>query len=211
MFIPLYLALMLVGAEALFAHPTSFEGSRGVMGNHAPQFSQSQINYSHTYWFATGFHHLQSNRNQEIRNAQFVSGNFLLKRWNGDAFQANLYSVLGLGNSQLSGQQRTSGMFALQFDIEDRDYYFFVRSQSVDNGKEREHSMNRVRFGFSPYVENYQGIHSWLILDWEEMQWGRQQKLTELTPFLRIFYRNLLFEIGQSFQGATKFNYITHF
>lgn len=45
----------------LSAHPTSFEGSTGVMGYHSPGFSHNQINYSHNYWFAVGAHQFRKN------------------------------------------------------------------------------------------------------------------------------------------------------
>lgn len=193
-----------------FSHPVSFKGSKGLMGYQSPFVSHNQLNYSFKHWFAAGIHHIQR-PNMNSRSATFASANFLLKRWNGKGLQANIYSVIGAGHSELGPDARTSGFGLVQFDIENRDYYFLVKHQLVANSERTDFSQSVVRLGISPYVESYDGIHSWLILEWQSSNFFDGEDLTDLTPFLRIFYKNLLFEIGQSFDGITKFNYITHF
>ena len=61
------------------------------------------------------------------QSAQFVSTNFLLKRWNKEALQANLYTNIGVGQSRLNENSPDGavGLGVVQFDIEDRDYYFW--------------------------------------------------------------------------------------
>ena len=207
----IYLCGLWMITSTSFAHPTSFQGSKGVMGFHSPSFTHNQVNYSMKYWFAVGAHHYTRPNQDGKKQASFVSSNFLLKRWNASNLQANLYTVLGAGESRLDGNSKSAGLLGFQFDIEDRDYYFLVKSSGIDNGSQTDLMSNTVRVGVTPYVDPYDGIHTWLILNWEEKRFFGEAKETDLTPTLRFFYRNLLFEIGQSFKGNTQFNYIAHF
>ena len=180
------------------------------MGYHAPFMSHNQLNYSWRYWFATGVHHI---RRHSVKNANATLGslNFLLKRWNGSGLQANLYGVIGGGHSEISGDPKTIGMAALQFDIEDRDYYFLAKHQQLFNDKFTELEQTVVRAGVTPYIDPFDGFHTWIILEWQDFAFNRESNQSDITPYLRFFYRNILFEIGQSFTGVTRFNYITHF
>ena len=193
-----------------YAHPVSFQDSLGIMGAHSPTLTHNQVNYSYRYWGAVGLHHFRR-PDLSQNNATFLSSNFLLKRWNEAALQANLYAVAGVGHSQLTDLSETSGMGLVQFDIEDRKYYFLAKHQLIVNQKQTDLSLSTVRLGVAPYQGDYEDIHAWLILDWQTRKFANEKTEQMVTPFLRVFHRNLLFEIGQSFNGATMFNYITHF
>lgn len=210
-FLKLYIisVILVVGSIAV-AHPVSYKGSTGLMGFHSPKLVHNQLNYSFKHWFAAGIHHYRR-PGLENRNATFASTNFLLKRWNGENLQANIYSVFGIGNSHLGPTDETSGLGLLQFDIEDRDYYFLAKHIQIFNNERVDLEQSILRVGITPYVDEFDGLHSWLILEWQNTNFYDGKSISDMTPFLRVFYRNLLFEIGQSFNGVTQFNYITHF
>lgn len=197
-------------ATNAWAHPVSFEGSKGVMGYHSSIISHNQLNYSFTHRLAAGVHHI---RRPELDGAygSFASLNFLLKRWNGRGSQANIYAMVGAGQSDLSEKSEASGLGLVQFDMENREYYFLAKHLQVVNEEQVDLKQSIVRVGVAPYVADYEDIHSWLILEWQTLNFNETGTVHDLTPFLRIFYRNLLFEIGQSFDGISKFNYIAHF
>ncbi|MCJ8277932.1 MAG: hypothetical protein HRT44_01655 [Bdellovibrionales bacterium] len=194
----------------IWGHPTSFKGSKGIMGYHSPLLTHNQINYSAEYWWAIGVHHI-SVPNLKNKSATFATSNFLLKRWNGDNYQANLYGVIGAGQSDLTNKSEAAGFGLIQFDIEDREYYFLAKHMNLVTDKKSDFYQNVIRLGIAPYIADFDGIHSWLILEWQESVINDLQRVDDLTPFLRIFYKNLLFEVGQSFNGITRFNYIVHF
>jgi len=202
--------LIVFQTTVLWAHPVSFEGSKGVMGYHSSIISHNQLNYSFSHRLAAGVHHI---RRPEVENASasFVSLNFLLKRWNNKSSQANIYAVLGLGQSDLNGESEASGLGLIQFDIENREYYFLAKYLQIQNEEQVDLKQSIVRVGLAPYVADYEGIHSWLILEWQTLNFNEAGTRHDVTPFLRIFYKNLLFEIGQNFDGVSKFNYIVHF
>ncbi len=190
------------------AHPISYKGSMGIMTYQSPSLTHTQLNYSFRHWLAAGVHHIAI-PNQK-KSATFASVNLLLKRWNGSGLQANLYTILGAGQSHLGESRETSGLTGLQFDIEDRDYYFLAKQTQIFHKKGIDLKQTIVRTGFSPYVDPFDGLHSWLILEWKQTNLLNKVTRSDLTPFVRLFYRNLLFELGQSFKGDTKVNLIVH-
>lgn len=207
----IFIFAALLTASAAGAHPVGYAGSRGVMGYHSPSLSHVELSYSFKHWFATGVHHYVIPSDTEDLHASFATANFLLKRWNSDAFQANLYAVAGAGQSELSGLAEGAGLGQLQFDIEDRRYYFLAKHTRIFTDKETDLEQSMLRIGFAPYQGRFEEPHFWLILEGERQIFAENTDEESLTPFLRLFYRNILFEIGQSFDGHTKFNYITHF
>lgn len=207
----LWLLVLLGAVDKGIAHPVSFRGSKGIMGQHSPIFSHVQLNYSFRHWWALGYHHYEIPSDTDNLNANLLSANFLLKRWNGDALQANFYAILGAGQSELSGFSKTAGLGAFQFDIEDREYYFLARHSQLFTEDRDDFEQSIVRFGVAPYIERFEGLHSWIIIEGQRFRLPTGSYETDLTPFLRFFYRNMLFEIGQSFEGQTRINYIAHF
>ena len=207
----LVLILMCLFCFDVLAHPVSFKNSIGVMGDHAPKISHIQLNYSWKHWFATGLHHLSVRPYDKVEKAHFFSTNFLLKRWNGDGLQGNIYAVLGVGQSRLSGNPKDAGLGLIQFDIEDRKYYFLSKYMQTQNNDEIEIKQATIRVGIAPYVGSFEDIHSWIILEWQKSEILRSLKDQDTSLFLRLFYQNVLFEIGHSLDGDVKFNYITHF
>ena len=198
-------------ALKLYSHPVAFKDSVGIMGYHSPLMTHNQVNYSFRHWFALGAHHLTRPLINRNNRATLLSGNLLLKRWNAENLQANIYMNFGLGQSDFSGKSTALGYGLVQFDIEDRKYYFLSKHEQLLDEKQTDFKQSTVRLGFTPYLDGFEGIHSWLILEYQHLEFAGGDRQEQLTPFLRIFYRNLLFEIGQSLKGMTMFNYITHF
>ncbi|MEM7647113.1 MAG: hypothetical protein AAF203_09405 [Pseudomonadota bacterium] len=207
----IYLLALLLVSSVSYSHPVSFEGSKGIMGYHSPMLIHFQLNYSFKYWLAAGVHHFEIPNSRPDQFANFASANFLIKRWNGASYQANIYGVLGLGHAKLRESSRGAMLAKLQFDIENRKYYFLSSFSQVNTEQQTELKDAVVRFGVAPYVGSFNDIHSWIILEYRSNEIGNQNPIDDITPFLRIYYKNLLFEIGQSFNGLTRFNYITHF
>jgi len=181
------------------------------MGSHDPNLSHVQINYSVEHWLAFGAHNYTRSTLTQDGTANYLSANLLLKRWNGNKFQANIYSILGVGHSELSDDSDTSGLAGLQFDIEDREYYFLVKHHELHSKNNYELRSSVVRLGFAPYVGKFEDIHTWFILQWDKIDFYREKNQEDLSPYIRIFYKNILFEIGHSFNGKSRFNYTIHF
>ena len=205
-----WLALLLAPSHG-WVHPVSFQESVGVMGYHTPRVSHFQVNKSWKYWFATGYHYLSVRPKKHLKTAHFLSTNFLLKRWNGQNYQANIYIVTGIGVSDVGGMDQAVGLGLLQFDTEDRNYYFLAKYAQIQSKTSKEMGQGTIRAGFSPYVGKFTEIHSWLIMEYQRTDILGGDTNNDITPYLRVFYKNVLFEVGHSFNGQFRFNYITHF
>jgi hypothetical protein len=202
---------LLVAVQYAQAHPVSFEDSVGIMGYHAPKVSHMQVNYSWRHWFATGVHHFSLKTQDEMKSMNLISTNFLVKRWNGSSYQANIYTNLAVGMSDLSQESRPLGMGSVQFDIEDRKYYFLAKYSRLASEASEELTQITLRAGVAPYVANFNDIHSWIIIEWQSNLFLGQDLDVDITPYLRVFYKNVLFEIGHSLDGHMRFNFISHF
>lgn len=185
------------------------------MSHQGPNLGHQQINYSFEYWWALGIHHFER-PGLDGQKGSFATSNFLINRWNEAFLQANLYGLVGFGQSEFatldpSDDAEDTAFGGLQFDIEDRRYYFLIKYLGAANEDEREFSQTVVRAGLTPYQGEFYDLHTWIILEWSENRFGNHTKIDEVTPLLRFFYRNILFEIGQNLDGETKFNFIAHF
>ena len=205
--------LACIAATSSLAHPTSYEGSTGLMSYNQPDLNLLELNYSWKYWFATSVRHLNFNKdflNKEAR-ATYASLNFLAYRHNTDKLQANLYLAGGAGVSNIDTKSKDSGFGLAQFDIEDRKFYFLAKHQVLFDKEDYELQISNVRAGMAPYVAPADGIHSWLILEYLSQNFRNFKTSEDLGPLLRVFYKNLLFEVGYTFKGLSKFNFISHF
>src|SRR5690606_14285081 len=98
----------------------------------------------------------------------------------------NVYGVLGAGQSELSGTPEASGFSLVQFDIEDRKYYFLAKYADLYNENKSDLRQATLRAGIAPYIEKYDGIHSWFILEWHQFRFSSSDSSEDLTPLLRI-------------------------
>jgi len=119
--------------------------------------------------------------------------------------------VLGGGQSDFDNSPENVGYGLLQFDIEDRNYYFLAKTARMQGEDSTQLQQHTVRAGIAPYVANYGALHTWIILEWTNQEVLDEGWDADLTPLLRLFHKNILFELGQSFNGVTKFNFISHF
>lgn len=198
----------LVSALPAAAHPVAFQGSLGIMGYHSSEFSDNEINYSVRYWMAPSVQTLRFTPGTSRPDMYLGKVNFLLKRWNGLEYQANLYAHVGGGVSRLSGSERGVGHLGALFDIEDRKYYFLAEGNLYRNSDRNEVNWWKVRGGFAPYVTDFDKLHTWFILELNRMSVGERR--VNVVPTLRFFYENVLWEAGASLNGDIHLNYIIH-
>lgn len=202
------LGMLLLLSQKAEAHPVAFQGSVGIMGYHSADMSEQELNYSFRYWMAPSVQMLRLTKNTSRQDVYLGKMNFLVKRWNGENYQGNIYAHLGGGESRLSGKWRGVGHGGITADIEDRRFYFLTELASVRNSEKNEFSFWKARFGFAPYITGFDGIHTWMILEANRKSIG--DKTVQLVPTLRFFYQNVLWEIGYSLKGDMHFNYIIH-
>lgn len=196
-------------ANVANAHPIGFRDSVGVMTTFSKDERNVEINYSLRHWLAVSTKSFWFTRGTDRPDVLLGGVNGLIHRWNGENYQGNLYAETGFGRSRLSGSDRGAYYVGLLGDIEDRKYYALAHISTLRNSSGRETNHYKIRLGIAPYVEEFSALHTWLILQAD--RYTHVSSRYHLTPFLRFFYRNVLWEIGSSLQGDLKLNTIIHF
>jgi hypothetical protein len=200
---------MLVSLSAR-AHPVAFEGSTGFMGYHSADMSDLEVNYSVRSWWAPSVQLLRYTRGTSRPDVVLGKVNFLAYRWNGPATQANIYLHGGGGISRLAEERR--GVYHLGFtaDIETRRLYFAAEADTLRDKISAQANFWKVRGGFAPYLADFSGLHTWMILEARQLALAQEKRKVEIIPTLRFFYQNVLWELGSSLGGDIYFNYIIH-
>ena len=200
--------VLIIGSSS-WAHPVSFKGGYGVMPEYTPSRTDLEVNYSFSRNKAVGISGVWAETEDGDMTMFIPQFNYLAFRENNRDSQANIYLSLGLGGAEFKDNTDFVGMASIQADYETRRIYTLAHAQTIQSSGESELNHFRYRLGFAPYIAGYEGVHSWLIgqVDYSpemEDEWS-------VTPMVRIFYDNYLFEAGVSLKGQPVLAFISHF
>lgn len=203
-----FLMMLFIGYSAE-AHMVSYQGATSLMSYNEETTNEYLLTYSYRYWGAVGITYLKEKDPDLGHFAMTIPrANFLLKRWNNDDSQANVYGSVGYGNEQSLNENKPVGFVAGDIDWESRKYYtsFQYAHFYRESSSRPDFDMMKFRMGFAPYLAEYKELNSWFILQFAQQ--GRDK--IETTPLLRFFYQNVLMEFGTSLNGTTSFNFMLH-
>lgn len=201
----LVLFLLAFSSTAL-AHPVAFKGSFAIDSMNNSNIQNNILSYSTTSTSSLGLHHIYFPEN----NAHYILPHaaFLLKRWNQKESQANIYAWFGGGTSLENKQVDFRSLLGFQADYETRSFYTMARSQGVFDELSNELFWLQYRIGIAPYLANANELHTFLVL--ETMYSPDFNREIMITPLLRMFYKNILWETGVSLTGEWTFNFMVH-
>lgn len=199
------------------AHPVVFANGTAIMGHHQGKISEIEVVHSPTSWMGLG---LSAERDKKDTT---VLGKASLLAWRGNFpdYQSNLYLGVGAGriwqsnstNAETS-KDATLGVYQwnASWDGEDRQIYSMVSFSKSYQSNSFHHEKGKVRLGFAPYKAQNDELTMWGILEWmPEKMAGQSHWKHEVTPLVRLFYKNALIEMGSSLNGKVTFNYMFHF
>lgn len=191
------LALTPVVAEA---RPVSYAGGTMAMTSNDPWSNSAMLLYSPTAKFSVGpFLDHYRETNGELYGLQ---ANYLAKRWNMPDSQGNLFLLSGLGRTS---DAEFGGYAGLEADWEDRRYYVSYENRYTFAGDDvKQEYQQKARVGIAPYVAEYGGLHTWLMLQVDHMPEDKDH--VTVTPLVRIFKDAYLGELGMSNHGEMMFN-----
>jgi hypothetical protein len=184
---------LLVSFKA-FSHPVIYQGGWALNSTNMEKYSNNYILYSFTNRFSVG---VENNRFDE-RDFTSLKFNSLLYRHNGDDSQGNLYFHGGLGELHNYG---------LEADWESRVLYTSWKHLRYENGK--DFSVSQGRIGFSPKKAPFENLQTWFMVQGMILH-GVDEKVM-ITPMLRFFYQNVLWEVGSSTRGEWMLNLMVHY
>ena len=188
------------------ARPVSYPGGWTLMSKNDDVRNFIHIHYSPTVRTSLGYKY-EDWRDQEFTlNALQI--NNLLKRWNQKDSQANLYAKSGLGvaNPDSSGSSEIAGFTGVSADWEDRRYFISYENRFTQTESFANFYQQSIRAGLAPYQGDYGDLHTWLMIELRHRP-ESADSLT-VTPLLRLFKQEHLFETGVSDRGDVMFNYI---
>jgi len=176
--------------------------------------THSQVNYTLSRHFAVGATYVRQDLLSEELEASAAQINILLYRRNRAASQANVYLSLG-GGLRHDGFELGDPLVlgALQLDYETDNFYTALVTHGVataahfDAPSTLPYSV-RGRVGVLPFASDFDGLQAWAVLqaDWAPAM----REGVQLTPLLRIFYKNVLWEMGASMDGSPWLQMMVH-
>ncbi len=203
------LFLILFSSLGLFAHPVSYKDAVGIMSYNTSKMNEILLTYSLNPKFAVATTYLRDSESEFY----IPRINFLLKRWNNDDSQANIYLSAGAGYEKFNSNNYSVRLGEVIIDWESRKYYtyfehLYLRRDNDQNNliPNKDYNHTKARIGFAPFLADYSELNVWLILQTEK----HNNESIQSTQFLRFFMKNVLWEIGAGFDGSMAFNFMIH-
>lgn len=195
-------------AKTTSAHPVSFQGAVSLMSYNKEKDNELLLTYSFTRYLAVGLDYYK------MENVEYTIPrlNFLAKRWNNEDSQGNVYLSAGYGTDRSFEEIKGVTLASVEADWESRKYYTSVQynkffRQNSDTVSRADYEHIKGRLGVAPYLAEFNELNTWLIVQFDKVN----DKPIETTQFIRLFYKNVLIELGASIGGGWAFNYMVHF
>jgi len=200
----LILFLMFFSSQ-LRAHPVIFDD--GVMWGQmmTPDMTDLQVHYSFRYNWSFGANAWRfENAAGEKREYAFAKLNHLLKRWNNADSQGNVYLHSGLGSSRDS----FAWVAGAEADWESRVWFLSGKWMHFAD-KVVDQDLYVARVGHSPIIADVNSLQIWFMLQGQYEK--HMSRTVKVTPLLRFFYHNVLWETGASLDGDYMLSFMIHY
>ena len=207
----IYMVALGVVTPAL-ARPVSYPGGWTVMQMNDADAHSLHVHYSPSAKYSIGYKaEYWRDENWQFHGAQL---NYLVKRWNAPASQANFYikSAAGMAHSdfgRFDHRYEPAAFTGVALDWEDRRWFTMYENRYTYAGNIDRFFMQKARIGVAPYIGDYGDLHSWLMLQIDHNPSKRDE--VTVTPLVRLFKSETLVEAGISDDGDVLFNWIVRF
>ena len=197
--------LMLAGACSLVqAKPIAFSHGTTVMAEYgAGTMVEAQVFYAPKYFLSLGggYLELESDIDHRRREITYARANYLVKRWNQENSQANVFVWGGAGQAYVS--ELNSHEFAwnagAQFDYETRRVYASLKTD-LHRSSAFSHRIDTLQLGIAPYKHDFDSLATWFVVQGREISGGIHDG-TEWSLLLRLFKRGAWVEAGVTEDG----------
>lgn len=191
-------------AAAVQAKPIAFANGTTVMAEYgAGTMVEAQAFYAPSYRFSVGggYLRLDSDLQRRSREIEYVRANYLLKRWNLEAAQANVFVWGSLGRSEGNefGGSRLARNAGFQLDYETRRVYAALKSDLWESDA-FSHRIDTVQLGLAPYEHDYRDLATWFVVQARRYTGGIHRG-TETAFLLRLFKGGAWVEAGVTGEG----------
>ncbi|MBY0516926.1 MAG: hypothetical protein K2P81_08465 [Bacteriovoracaceae bacterium] len=212
MLIKVVCLLALIFSLPSFSHPVIYKEGTVVSSSNMKSYSDNQLMYSWSNRWASGLNHWRFTKDESNTDLAFLKTNYLLYRYNGEFSQGNIYvhGGFGVADSEIEKRQTNEAyMTGVEMDWETRTLYTSWKYYYFTSPKVTDISMTQARIGFSPYEAGFDQLQSWFMV--QVMYMPDVEKEAIITPLLRFFYKNVLWEIGSSTRAEWMLNIMVHY
>jgi hypothetical protein len=200
-----FAGLALAGACSLAqAKPIAFSHGTTVMAEYgAGTMIEAQVFYAPKYFLSLGGGYLQleSDIDHRRREISYARANYLVKRWNQENAQANVFVWGGAGQAYVS--ELDSHEFAwnagAQIDYETRRLYSSLKTD-LHRSSAFSHRIDTLQLGVAPYKHDFDTLATWVVLQGRQISGGIHEG-TEWALLLRLFKRGAWVEAGVTDDG----------
>jgi hypothetical protein len=205
LFARLLASLLLAGAGfAAHAKPIAFSDGTTVMAEYgAGTMNEAQVFYAPKYFYSlgAGYVELDSDLQDRRREILYARVNYLVKRWNLESAQGNVFAWGGAGQAYTS---ETNGHdFAwnagAQFDYETRRVYGSLKTD-LHQSTRFTHRIDTLQVGVAPYKHEVNTLATWFLVQGRRISGGIHEG-TEWALLLRLFKRGGWIEAGVTDDG----------
>jgi hypothetical protein len=186
------------------AKPIAFADGTTVMAEYgAGTMNELQVFYAPRYFVSFGGGHLalQSELDARTRDITYARLNYLVKRWNMEAAQANVFAWGSAGRAHVgeTGENLFAWNAGGQFDYETRRVYASLRTD-LHEASAFSHRIDTLQLGLAPYEHDYEDLATWFVLQGRRYT-GHIFDGTEWALLLRLFKAGAWVEAGATADG----------
>lgn len=193
---------MVVASAPLAAKPIAYAQGNTVMVEHgAGTMNEVQVFHAPRYdWsFGAGYLELETLAGNR-REIVYARANYLVRRWNMEAAQANVFAWGGVGGASAAGN---SGLTAWnaggQIDYETRRVYGSLKTD-LQRSTAFSHRIDTLQLGIAPYEHDYDSLATWLVVQGRNYTGGLHDRM-EWALLLRLFKGGAWIEAGATTDG----------
>jgi hypothetical protein len=197
--------LTLAGAcSPVQAKPIAFSHGTTVMAEYgAGTMLEAQVFYAPKYFLSLGggYLELESDIDHRRREIAYARANYLVKRWNQENAQANVFVWGGAGEAYVSELNRHEFAWnaGAQFDYETRRVYASLKTD-LHRSSAFSHRIDTLQLGVAPYKHDFDSLATWFVVQGRQISGGIHDG-TEWALLLRLFKRGAWVEAGVTDDG----------
>ncbi len=189
-----------------FSHPVIYKGGWVYWGEFSQSSNSQIVSYTFHPRFSLGFkseYYLDLNEYRDYKLAFSI----LVKRWYLKDSQANVYASFYGGKFH---QKDVDGkVLQSQWDVDWESRSFYTAFQtSFLKFKGEVFSKYSYRIGFAPYVSGMDALQTWMIF--QIRYFKKLKNEINITPMMRLFYKNILWEVGSNLKGSYFLTLMVH-
>ncbi|MES2985214.1 MAG: heavy metal-responsive transcriptional regulator [Pseudomonadota bacterium] len=207
--VPLLACALLFGTvPPAQAKPISYVGGTMLMLENDETGHTLSVDYTLTPNYAVGLYAKKETGGMDYETVG-PQLNSLIKRWNLEDGQGNIFNMTGVGITHDGNRNAASAWTSILADYETRRVFTSYEARAMHASGIETSLSQRARVGVAPYIANYDDLNTWLMLQVDHHP-AKDDTLV-VTPLVRFFYKTTLVEAGYSSNDHLMLNAVLQF